>query len=1072
MSSDISRQRFNPANNFNSVLMQQGRVQLDADWNEWNEILDRRWRSETIDIIGRCVVPRKTPKTPDDGFAIAVSGGNLTIGRGRIYVDGLQAENHGTGDLEFDSILAESRGLDPVPYEKQPYLPNAPALPDADGPHLVYVDVWEREVTSVENPDLVENAVGVDTTSRLQTVWQVRVLPNVGTAARCATPDDQLPGWLDIIAPSAGRLTTAAVGVATPDDPCQIAPSGGYRGLENRTYRVEIHDAGAVGTATFKWSRDNASVATGISHIDADIILTVDRVAWDSERRFSGGDWVEITDDWREFSGQAGEIRRIKTVVDESRAITLDTALTSGLFGASDEELAARHTRIKRWDQTGIVKDSAGNTFVDLDAVGGPGVIDVPDAGTSLILEDGVEVTFTTDPDGGAFHSDDYWIFVARTADASVEKLDAAPPRGVHHHYCQLALVIFPDTMQEDCRIFWPPLFGGEVESCDCTICVTADQHNQGTRTIQAAVSEILKSGGPGGGGTICLGPGSFILREPVKLAGAFGVRIRGQGAATVVIQPPSDAAFIITGLQTESGIHASQWCTLDYLTIQTPATTEAPAIRLSNSIGTTIERVIVSSPTVIRPPGEEPPPTGALAGVLLEPGLLYVTKIRDNFLGGTQFGVLSRPVSEEHPLMLFGFYCEGNLMACSDTGIQLSFLSYYFDTLLARNLILETGVAGISADGDAISELEITGNTITPKEGDGIVVATGQARISDNRVVNFGKDTQNGIRLGGGQFVVRGNRLQGLRGNGLMIEHALTSAVVERNVFDAVEGNGLIMQPDTRADSMKVVGNELINIAVSDATNDGGAEIAGIYLSNVDEGAVSDNAISTLGTNSPLAAVIAGVRVDNSLDVLISNNTITNIAPAAAFVNPAAGILVNGPIVNIEIADNFIRRQIVPNDNDFSPWEAIRILGMGTTGFIKHFAAFNELSPLGKVNAINTFAAAAIPQILQAGITSNSMHGYGRGPLIEVLVPGSCRFSDNYGSGLDEKVDIAVALTAQSIVASANRVECARNTKALNLTTANEAAFTVLGNIVGGSIVVNDDALPAPWQPLNVFGA
>ena len=120
MSSDISRQRFNPANDFNSVLMQQGRVQLDADWNEWNEILDRRWRSETIDIIGRCVVPLETP----DGFEIQLSGGSLTIGRGRIYVDGLQAENHGAGDLEFDPILAESRGVDPIPYEQQPYFPN------------------------------------------------------------------------------------------------------------------------------------------------------------------------------------------------------------------------------------------------------------------------------------------------------------------------------------------------------------------------------------------------------------------------------------------------------------------------------------------------------------------------------------------------------------------------------------------------------------------------------------------------------------------------------------------------------------------------------------------------------------------------------------------------------------------------------------------------------------------------------------------------------------------------------------------------------------------------------------
>ena len=236
---------------------------------------------------------------------------------------GLQAENHGDGNLEFDPILAESRGVDPLPYEKQPYYKDPEPLPETGGPHLVYLDVWEREVTYVEDPNLVENAVGVDTTSRLQTAWQVRVLPNVGDGATCATPDEELNGWLDIIRPSAGRLTTKAVGVATPTDPCLIPPSGGYRGLENRTYRVEIHDGGEIGDATFKWSRDNASVASGVSAIENDITLTVDRAVWDSVRRFSPGDWVEITDDWREFSLEAGEIRQIDSVNDSSRTITL-----------------------------------------------------------------------------------------------------------------------------------------------------------------------------------------------------------------------------------------------------------------------------------------------------------------------------------------------------------------------------------------------------------------------------------------------------------------------------------------------------------------------------------------------------------------------------------------------------------------------------------------------------------------------------------------------------------------------------------------------------------------------------
>ena len=461
MSSDISRQRFNPTNDFQNVLMQQGRVQLDAEWNEWNEILDRRWRSETIDIIGRCVVPLETP----DGFEIQLSGGSLTIGRGRIYVHGLQAENHGAGKLEFDPILAESRGVDPLPYEAQPSstIPTRSRKPMA--PHLVFIDVWEREVTSVEEPSLIENAVGVDTTSRLQTAWQVRVLPDVGEGASCSTPDEQLKGWLDVIRPTGGRLTTKGVGVATTDDPCLIPPSGGYRGLENRTYRVEIHDAGEIGSATFKWSRDNASVATGVSAIEGDLTLTVDRAVWDSVRRFSPGDWVEITDDWREFSGEPGEIRQVDSVDDSSRTITLKAALTAGLFPVDGQNLtdSERHTRIKRWDQD----------------PGGPAVIDVPASGTPFILEDGVEITFTTEPDDGVFRSGDYWIFVARTADASVEELEAAPPRGVHHHYCRLAIITLGGE-PIDCRTFWPPSFGGEGESCDCTICVTAEQHNGG----------------------------------------------------------------------------------------------------------------------------------------------------------------------------------------------------------------------------------------------------------------------------------------------------------------------------------------------------------------------------------------------------------------------------------------------------------------------------------------------------------------------------------------------------------------------------------------------------------------
>ena len=65
MSGDYTRFTFAARKLFSGVLKQQGRVSLDADFNEFQEILDRRDRSEMYDTVGPAVVPQTTP----DGFA-------------------------------------------------------------------------------------------------------------------------------------------------------------------------------------------------------------------------------------------------------------------------------------------------------------------------------------------------------------------------------------------------------------------------------------------------------------------------------------------------------------------------------------------------------------------------------------------------------------------------------------------------------------------------------------------------------------------------------------------------------------------------------------------------------------------------------------------------------------------------------------------------------------------------------------------------------------------------------------------------------------------------------------------
>ena len=50
MKGDFSRDTFDPDRHFSRVLMQQGRVQLDADWNEQAAIMQHALRSLVVDV--------------------------------------------------------------------------------------------------------------------------------------------------------------------------------------------------------------------------------------------------------------------------------------------------------------------------------------------------------------------------------------------------------------------------------------------------------------------------------------------------------------------------------------------------------------------------------------------------------------------------------------------------------------------------------------------------------------------------------------------------------------------------------------------------------------------------------------------------------------------------------------------------------------------------------------------------------------------------------------------------------------------------------------------------------------
>jgi hypothetical protein len=98
---DLTRDSFDIMGRYSQVLMQQGRVQLDADWNEQGRILLHLMRSAVADTIGPAGGRAETgwPNTPGYGVAplslgtapTAVSN-DFIITPGRYYVDGVLCE--------------------------------------------------------------------------------------------------------------------------------------------------------------------------------------------------------------------------------------------------------------------------------------------------------------------------------------------------------------------------------------------------------------------------------------------------------------------------------------------------------------------------------------------------------------------------------------------------------------------------------------------------------------------------------------------------------------------------------------------------------------------------------------------------------------------------------------------------------------------------------------------------------------------------------------------------------------------------------------------------------------------
>lgn len=1111
MGGDYSRKSFDALRHFAGVLMQQGHVTLDADWNEFVAIVERRLRTETADIIGRAVVPKETPT----GFQIvSAAGPKLTIGRGRMYVDGLLAENHGgigpASAAIFDRSRLDEAGRavgvldesisreagDFIDYLAQPYLPAAPALPATPGPHLIYLDVWNREVTPLKDPRLLEPALnGIDTATRLQTVWQVRVLADVGADATCGA---DLAAWNALVAPSSARLTTATVEFEDPDEPCLLPPGGGYRGLENQFYRVELHVGGGLANARFKWSRDNASVGTTIEAIaNGGSRLQVRRIGRDSILRFRTGDWVEITDDRREFAGLAGDLRRIE-VDEDANELRLAEPLSADLIptGGADTT-ASRHSRVIRWDQHGEVRLEDGTLWADLDASGSDGLIPVPPAGQAVVLEAGITVRFDMELAAGAAKAMDHWCFAARTAGAGIEILDRAPPLGVHHHYARLGLVTFPSTVV-DCRTFWPPDFGHD---CACTVCVSAEEHNSGTFTIQQAVAAL-----PETGGTICLSPGTFILGDnPILINGRQSVRLRGHGAATFLVYAGVSGAIRI--------IESEQIEILDIsvlISTDAPNALEAPAAFLVR----TCERVKLQRNIALMLPRD-----GARGFGVAVDGSHNGIDISDNLLfAPTAIGALANPDREEglrycalEDALIHGNRLIGSRgVALDGLVMHLAVTRIVLNTIDASDEgIVVTGTAAINAESDLTADrlarneaqglggVAIEGNTIRVGAlGSGVISGVPNLHLTNNEISRFGgqegPETACCVRLTEGfmpklqpdSYIV-GNRMSQVFGFGISIEANQANLVIKQNLIRDCEAGGVHTLPEAQIGSLSFDNNTIDR--VGNGTRSGRA--IGVSLSSIVDGKVIGNTISRVGQAVEAAEYVAGLEVRGAILLDISHNTISDIGLAAG-PRELYAIRLHGPMLSAEISANRLIGATFAADNDPGSWGGIvldarlgseggQIPGGPATG-VNRFPAFvaagDRILSLTR-RGVSALGRAQNTQIRIDGNLINDARQRSQLPLVLVLAGGDklsgCIFTGNQCRRLGDGGVTPVILQAQRLAVANNmvRLESEADAMALQSGTFNGPTATILGNITFGNIRLNGAALPALWQQLNVLG-
>lgn len=588
MRGDFSKLRFRPQKHYTSVLQQQGRVALDADANEQCAINDYLRMTETVDVVGVVGGP-----VHDEGFKITVHDGAIRIGKGRYYVDGILCENEHRLSYSHQPFLVDPDPTDQTLLgELQGSSTQAPSINVIQ----VYLQVWQRLVTALDDPGLREPALGMaDTTARLQTVWRVvakgvmQAKPKAitGTVAVSqneatvigkgtafltdlkagqqivfASDVNQIPYEIRSIASDTNlALATNLTAKAAPATTVSVVqPDGGCC----KSMHLGVMPAPNQGKLSAQTSGDSSDCscqptpAAGYRGLENQLYRV---------EIHQHGDESTATFKW---SRENGSIVVAITDTPASNVVSVDSLGLDANLGFSVGDWVEITDDTHEFGEppnkpgnlcriqsiTGLSVTLQQSVSVDLtqnprmrrwDQFGSSATANGVSLSTALVpLENGIEVEFTQ----GQYASGDYWLIPARTATGEIEWPPSdsdgdvfLPPHRIEVFSAPLACIQW-DTQKgkavvQDCRKRFYPLteLTPTLSSSCCTYRVGDGVNTFGDFTsIQKAIDSL-----PNEGGEVCILPGLYY--ENVRILNRRDIVIHGCGWQTRVASRSLKAA-------------------------------------------------------------------------------------------------------------------------------------------------------------------------------------------------------------------------------------------------------------------------------------------------------------------------------------------------------------------------------------------------------------------------------------------------------------------------------------------------------------------------------------------------